>query len=66
MDDIDKKILSHLQDNVNIPLSESSKKIGISTTPCWARIKKLEKEKVIISKTIEIDNKKITSLLPDD
>ena len=59
MDDIDKKILSHLQDNVNIPLSELSKKIGISTTPCWARIKKLEKEKVIISKTIEIDNKKI-------
>ena len=58
MDNVDKKILSILQDDVTIPLSELSKKVGISTTPCWKRIKKLEKENVILSKTIEIDNEK--------
>ena len=42
-----------------MPLSELSKKIGISTTPCWTRIKKLEKDKIILSKTIEIDNEKV-------
>ena len=59
MDEIDKKILTCLQEDVSIPLSELSKKVGISSTPCWSRIKKLEKEGVIISKTIQIDQEKI-------
>ena len=59
MDSIDKKILQELQKNSSIPLSELSKKVGLSNTPCWNRIKKLEEDKVIIAKTILIDNKKI-------
>jgi len=59
MDLIDKKILQELQKNSSIPLSELSKKVGLSNTPCWNRIKKLEEDKVIIAKTILIDNKKI-------
>ena len=59
MDNIDKKILISLQEDVSIPLSELSKKVGVSSTPCWSRIKKLEKDGVIVSKTIEIDQEKI-------
>ena len=59
MDLIDKKILQELQKNSSIPLSELSKKVGLSNTPCWNRVKKLEEDKVIIAKTILIDNKKI-------
>ena len=59
MDEIDKKILISLQEDVSIPLSELSKKVGISSTPCWSRIRKLEKDGVIISKTIQIDQEKI-------
>ena len=59
MDNIDKKILSILQRNSNIPLSELSKRVGISTTPCWNRIKKMEEEKIILSKTTILDNTKI-------
>ena len=59
MDNIDKEILSILQDDATLALSEVSKKVGISTTPCWNRIKKLEKDKIILSKTIEVDNEKI-------
>ena len=59
MDDIDKKILVELQKNSSQPLSELSKKVGLSNTPCWNRIKKLEEEKIIKSKSIIIDNKKI-------
>ncbi len=59
MDDIDKKILEELQKNSSQPLSELSKKVGLSNTPCWNRIKKLEEEKIIKSKEIIIDNKKI-------
>ena len=59
MDLIDNKILQELQKNSSIPLSELSKKVGLSNTPCWNRIKKLEEDKVIIAKTILIDNEKI-------
>ena len=59
MDSLDKKILEELQKNSSQPLSELSKKVGLSNTPCWNRIKKLEEEKIIKSKSIIIDNKKI-------
>ena len=59
MDYIDKKILEELQKNSSQPISELSKKVGLSNTPCWNRIKKLEEEKIIKSKSIIIDNKKI-------
>ncbi len=59
MDNIDKKILEELQKNSSQPLSELSKKVGLSNTPCWNRIKKLEEDKIIKSKSIIIDNKKI-------
>ena len=59
IDNIDKKILEELQKNSSQPLSELSKKVGLSNTPCWNRIKKLEEEKIIKSKSIILDNKKI-------
>ena len=59
MDEIDKRILISLQEDVSISLSELSKIVGISSTPCWSRIRKLEKDGVIISKTIQIDQEKI-------
>ena len=59
MDSIDKKILEELQKNSSQPLYELSKKVGLSNTPCWNRIKKLEEDKIIKSKSIILDNKKI-------
>tara|TARA_S200000501_G_scaffold43755_1_gene35418 strand:- start:24 stop:485 length:462 start_codon:yes stop_codon:yes gene_type:complete len=59
MDSIDKKILDELQKNSSQPLSELSKKVGLSNTPCWNRIKKLEEDKIIKSRSIILDNKKI-------
>ena len=59
MDSIDKKILDELQKNSSQPLSELSKKVGLSNTPCWNRIKKLEEDKIIKSRSISLENKKI-------
>ena len=59
MDDTDIKILTILQKKATIPLSELSKIVGITPTPCWNRIKKMEEEKIIISKVTLIDNKKV-------
>ena len=59
MDKIDVIILKYLQKNATIPLTELSKKVGISTTPCWNRIKKMEEDKIITSKITILNNEKI-------
>ena len=59
MDTTDKKILKELQMNSSMPLSELSKKVGLSNTPCWNRVKKLEEDKIIKSRTVILDNKKV-------
>ena len=56
MDEIDNNILKILQDNSNISLSNLSKRIGISKTPCWNRIRRLEEEG-IISKQVSLLNR---------
>ena len=47
LDSFDKKILDCLQDNADMPLAEVAKRVGLSTTPCWRRIQKLEEDGVI-------------------
>ena len=59
MDNLDKNILNILQRNATIPLSELSKRVGISSTPCWNRIKKMEEKKIINSKIAVLNNEKI-------
>ena len=59
MDYIDKKILSLLQINADIPIAELSKKINLSSTPCWLRINKLYKQGYIKKKVAVIDRSKI-------
>ena len=59
MDKIDKIILSVLQKNATLPLSELSKRVGISKTPCWNRIRKMEEGGIINSRVTVLDNKKI-------
>ena len=59
MNEIDKKILSILQVNADIPIAELSKKVNLSATPCWARINKLYKQGYIKKKVVVVDRKKI-------
>lgn len=47
MDRIDRKILTLLQDDADIALSELADKVGLSQTPCWKRVQKLERSGVI-------------------
>jgi len=59
MDNIDKKILSIIQAKAATPLSEISRKVGVSTTPCWNRIKRMEEEKLIKGRITVLDRNKI-------
>ena len=47
MDRLDRKILRLLQEDATLAVADVAKKVGLSTTPCWRRIQKLEEEGVI-------------------
>ena len=59
MDLIDKKILFILQRDSSLPLSEIARRVGLSATPCWNRIKRLEEDGVIIKKTAILNKNKL-------
>lgn len=47
MDDIDRRILRLLQENADLSVAEVAEQVGLSASPCWRRIQKLEAEGVI-------------------
>jgi len=47
LDEFDRKILRALQENADYSMAELGEKVGLSHTPCWRRIKRLEKEGII-------------------
>jgi len=61
LDRVDKKILSILQKNATIPVAEIGRKVGLSTTPCWRRIQKMEEDGVIVGRVTVLDPQKINA-----
>ena len=59
MDSIDRKILTCLQDDTTLPLAEIAKRVGLSSTPCWRRIQKLEEAGVIRKRVALLDGAKL-------
>ena len=59
IDQIDRKILKIIQRDCTIPVAEIGKMVGLSTTPCWRRIQKLEESGVIRGRVALLDPKKI-------
>ena len=55
LDRIDRNILSQLQNNGRISNVELAKRVGLSSTPCLERVKRLEKNKVIRQYTALLD-----------
>ena len=42
MDVIDRKILAVLQEDASLSVAEIGSRVGLSSTPCWKRIQRLE------------------------
>lgn len=56
-DAIDRRILDLLQDR-DIPLAALAEEVGLSQTPCWRRVRKLEEAGVIRGKVTLVDRRK--------
>ncbi|MDF2373580.1 MAG: Lrp/AsnC family transcriptional regulator [Rhizobiaceae bacterium] len=61
MDRLDRKILRILQEDSTLAVADVAKKVGLSTTPCWRRIQKLEEEGVIRRRVALLDQAKINA-----
>jgi Lrp/AsnC family transcriptional regulator, cysteine-sensing transcriptional activator len=59
LDRMDRKILDILQKDCTLPVAEIGKLIGLSTTPCWRRIQKLEEQGVIERRVALLDPKRV-------
>lgn len=53
------KILSELQTDSRQTVQQIADKVGLSTTPCWKRIKEMEASGVIEGYTVQINRKKV-------
>jgi Transcriptional regulators len=61
LDRIDRKILELIQRDATMTVAEIGKKVGLSTTPCWRRIQKMEEDKVILAKVAVLDPDKVNA-----
>jgi len=55
MDALDRKILTALQANARASLQEIGNAVGLSSSPCWERIRKMEAAGVIEGYTVRLN-----------
>ena len=59
MDTIDRKILAVVQQDASLSVAEIGQRVGLSSTPCWKRLQRLEAEGVITGRVALVDPDKI-------
>lgn len=55
LDRLDYKILELLQEDATLTVGDLAEKIGLTATPCWKRVQKLEKQGVIRKRVALLD-----------
>ncbi|KPL51663.1 MULTISPECIES: Lrp/AsnC family transcriptional regulator [Hyphomicrobiales] len=61
IDRIDRKILQILQEDCTVPVAEIGRRVGLSTTPCWRRIQKLEEDGVVQRRVAVLDPRQVNA-----
>jgi Lrp/AsnC family transcriptional regulator len=59
MDAIDRKILNVLQQDASLSVADIGQRVGLSSTPCWKRIQRLEADGVILKRVALVDQNKV-------
>lgn len=59
MDEIDRHLLEILQTDASLSVAEMAERVGLSPTPCWKRIQKLESAGVIRRRVAVLDPERI-------
>ena len=59
MDAIDRKILGVLQTDASLSVAEIGRRVGLSSTPCWKRIQKLEADGIVEKRVAVVNQDKV-------
>ncbi|MBO6797354.1 Lrp/AsnC family transcriptional regulator [Maricaulis sp.] len=59
LDNIDVRILEALQEDAGQSVAEVAEKVGLTPSPCWRRIRRLETEGIIKRRSIQLDRRAI-------
>jgi len=59
MDAIDRKILAVLQEDASLSVAEIGSRVGLSSTPCWKRIQRLEADGVILKRVALVEQDRL-------
>jgi len=59
MDVVDRKILAVVQQDASLSVAEIGQRVGLSSTPCWKRLQRLEADGVIMRRVALVDPDKI-------
>ena len=59
MDAIDRKILAVVQQDASLSVAEIGQRVGLSSTPCWKRLQRLEADGVIMRRVAIVDPEKV-------
>jgi Lrp/AsnC family transcriptional regulator len=59
LDLIDRKIVAELMRDATLPVAQIADKVGLSQTPCWKRIQKLEAAGILTSRVALADPERL-------
>lgn len=59
LDAVDARILDLIQHDASLSVAEIADRVGLSSSPCWRRIKRLEEEGVIQRRVTVLDREKL-------
>ena len=59
MDEIDRQLLEILQQDATLSIAQMAERVGLSATPCWKRIQKLEDQGVVTRRVAIVDPDRI-------
>lgn len=57
IDDIDRRVLRHLQEDGRLAMAKLAAQVGLSTGACWRRVEKLEEAGVIKGREVVINHR---------
>jgi Lrp/AsnC family transcriptional regulator len=59
MDEIDRKLLALLQKDATLSIAQMADEVGLSATPCWKRVQKLEAAGVVVRRVALVSPEKV-------
>ena len=59
MDEVDRKLLTLLQQDATVAMAELAEQVGLSATPVWKRIQKLEQAGIIVGRVALLDPEQV-------